>query len=40
MWIYPTRQDILIPGGLQPIAPCPPPLPGRRAVISIMRSRL
>ena len=40
MWIYLACQDILIPGGLQPIAPCPPPFPGRRAVIAIMRSRL
>ena len=39
MWIYPTRLGILILGGLRPIAPCPPPLLGRRAVISILRFR-
>ena len=39
MWIYPACLGILIPGGLRPIAPCPPPLLGRRAVIVIMRSR-
>ena len=38
MWIYPARLGILIPGGLQPIAPFPPPLLGRRAVIAILRS--
>ena len=32
MWIYPARPSILIPGGLRPTAPCPPPLPGQRAV--------
>ena len=37
MWIYPARLGILIPRGLRPIAPCPPPLLGRRAVIAIMR---
>ena len=37
MWIYPARLGILILGGLQPIAPCPPPLLGRRAVIAILR---
>ena len=37
MWIYPTHVGILIPGGLRPIAPYPPPLLGRRAVISILR---
>ena len=37
MWIYPTRLGILIPGGLQLIAPCPPPLPRLRAVIDIMK---
>ena len=39
MWIYPTRLGILILGGLRPIAPCPPPLLGWRAVIAILRSR-
>ena len=24
MWTYPACLRILIPGGLQPIAPCPP----------------
>ena len=38
MWIYPARLGILIPGDLQPIAPCPPPLLGRQAVIYIVRS--
>ena len=38
MWIYPTRRRILIPGGLRPIAPCPRPSLGRRAIISILRS--
>ena len=38
MWIYLARPDILIPWSLRPIAPCPPPLLGRRAVIDIMRS--
>ena len=40
MWTYPACLSILIPGGLQPIAPCPPPLPGGRAVITILRSWL
>ena len=39
MWIYPARLGILIPGGLRPIAPYPPPLLGQRAVIAILRSR-
>ena len=39
MWIYPARLGILIPGGQRPIAPCLPPTPGRRAVISILRPR-
>ena len=38
MWIYPAHLGILVPGGLRLIAPCPPPLLGQRAVISIMRS--
>ena len=38
MWIYPARLGILIPGGLQPIAPYPPPLLMRQAVIAILRS--
>ena len=38
MWIYPARLGILIPRGLRPIAPCPPPLLGQRAVIAILRS--
>ena len=38
MWIYPARLGILIPGGLRPIALCPLPLLGRRAVIAILRS--
>ena len=37
MWIYPARLGILIPRGLWPIAPCPPPLLRRRVVIAIMR---
>ena len=37
MWIYPAHLGILIPGGLRPIAPCPPSLLGRRAVIAIPR---
>ena len=40
MWIYPARLGILITGGLQPITPCPLPLPGWRAVIAIPRSKL
>ena len=39
MWIYLACLGILIPGGLRPIALCPPSLLGRRAVISIPRSR-
>ena len=38
MWIYPARLGILIPGGLRLIAPYPPPLLGRQAVIAILRS--
>ena len=38
MCIYPAHLGILIPGGLRPIAPCPPPLLRRRAVIAILRS--
>ena len=38
MWIYPARLRILIPGGLRPIAPYPPPLLGLQAVIAILRS--
>ena len=38
MCIYPARLGILIPGGLWPIAPCPPTLPRRRVVIAILRS--
>ena len=37
MWIYSARLGILIPGDLLPIAPCPSPLPRRRAVIAIPR---
>ena len=37
MWIYPTRLGILIPRGLWPIAPCPLPSLGRRAIIFILR---
>ena len=37
MWIYLALLGILIPGGLRPIAPCPSPLLGWRAVISILR---
>ena len=37
MWIYPTHLGILIPGGLRPIAPYPPPSLGRRAVIFILK---
>ena len=36
MWIYPALLGILIPGDLWLIAPCPPPLLGRRAVIAIL----
>ena len=39
MWIYLAHLGILIPWGLQPTAPCPPPLLGQRAVIVILRSR-
>ena len=38
MWIYPTRLGTLILGGLRSIAPCPPPLLGRQAIIAILRS--
>ena len=38
MWFYSDCLGILIPGGLWPISPCPPPLLGRRAVIAILRS--
>ena len=38
MWIYSARLGILIPGGIWSIAPYTPPLFGRRAVISILRS--
>ena len=38
MWIYPTHLGILIPRGLRPIAPCPPPLLRQRAVITILMS--
>ena len=37
MWIYSDRLSILIIGGLRPIAPCPLPLLGRRAVTAILR---
>ena len=37
MWIYPTCLGVLIPGGLRPIAPCPLPLLGQQAIISILR---
>ena len=37
MWFYLVCLGILISRGLQPIAPYPPPLLGRRAVIAIMR---
>ena len=40
MWIYPARLGILILKSLRAIDPCPPPLPGRRAIIAILRSRL
>ena len=42
MWFYPVYLEILIQGGgggLRPIAPCPPPLLRRRAIIYILRSR-
>ena len=39
MWIYPACLGIWIPGGLRPIAPCPPPLLGRRDITDILRSR-
>ena len=38
MWIYSACLEILIPGGLQPITPCPLPSLGRRAVIAILKS--
>ena len=38
MWFYLVCLGILILGGLRLIAPCPPPLLGRRAVIVILRS--
>ena len=38
MLFYSVYLGILIPGGLRPITPCPPPLLGQRAVIAIMRS--
>ena len=38
MWIYPAHLGILIPRGLRPITPCPPPLLGQRVVIAILRS--
>ena len=37
MWIYPAHLGILIPRGLWPIAPCPPPLLGQRVMIAILR---
>ena len=37
MWFYPACLGIMIPRGLRPIALCPPPLLGRRAVISILK---
>ena len=40
MWIYQARLGVLVPGGLRPISPCPPPLPRRQAVIVILLSRL
>ena len=39
MWIYSARLGILIPGGLRPIASCPPPLLRQLAVIAILRLR-
>ena len=38
MWIYPVRLGILILGGLRLISPCPKTLPGRQAIIAILRS--
>ena len=38
MWFYPVCLGILIPRGLRPIAPYPPPLLGWQAVIAILRS--
>ena len=38
MWFYPVYLGALIPGGLQPITPCPPPLLRWQAVIAILRS--
>ena len=40
MWIYSALPSILILGGLRPIAPCPPPLPGGRYVTTILLSEL
>ena len=39
MWSYLARLGILIPRGLRPIAPCPPPFLWRRTLIAIMRPR-
>ena len=39
MWIYSAQLEILILGGLRPIAPCLLPLLGRRVIIAILRSR-
>ena len=38
MWIYPARLEILISGGLRPIAPYLPPSLRWQAVIAILRS--
>ena len=38
MWIYLARLGILIPRGLRPIAPCPPPLLRWQVVVAILRS--
>ena len=38
MWIYSVCLGILILGGLRPIDPCSTTLPGRRAIIAILRS--
>ena len=40
MRIYLGHLGVLIPGGLRPIAPCPPPLHGWQSVTAILRSGL
>ena len=40
MWIYQAHLGVLVPRGLRPISPCPPPLPKQQTIIAILRSRL